>query len=150
MGINTWASLSIEPPQQRLDPVLLSTKMLSRAARPALRAGAAASVRPIPQNAANFATLREIEDRLKSIRNIEKITKTMKIVASTKLNRAQRAMTDSRSYGQNFQHRFRASRDQGSGGREQEDFDRRCQFGQGTLRWHSLRIVEESPQASRG
>merc|ERR1712058_142166 len=74
--------------------------MLSRAARPALRAGAAASVRPIPQNAANFATLREIEDRLKSIRNIEKITKTMKIVASTKLNRAQRAMTDSRSYGQ--------------------------------------------------
>jgi len=68
MGINTTPSLSIEPPQQRLDPVLLSTKMLSRAARPALRAGAAASVRPIPQNAANFATLREIEDRLKSIR----------------------------------------------------------------------------------
>ncbi|CAL3963967.1 unnamed protein product [Diplocarpon coronariae] len=74
--------------------------MLSRAARPALRAGAAVSVRPIPQNAAMFATLREIEDRLKSIRNIEKITKTMKIVASTKLNRAQRAMTDSRAYGQ--------------------------------------------------
>ena len=47
-----------------------------------------------------FATLREIEDRLKSIRNIEKITKTMKIVASTKLNRAQRAMTNSRQYGQ--------------------------------------------------
>jgi F-type H+-transporting ATPase subunit gamma len=37
---------------------------------------------------------------LKSIRNIEKITKTMKIVASTKLTRAQRAMTESRSYGQ--------------------------------------------------
>jgi len=36
---------------------------------------------------------------LKSIRNIEKITKTMKIVASTKLNRAQRAMQDSRVYG---------------------------------------------------
>lgn len=50
-------------------------------------------------NAANFATLREIEGRLKSIRNIEKITKTMKIVASTKLNRAQRAMQDSRVYG---------------------------------------------------
>lgn len=57
----------------------------------------AASVVP---NAANYATLREIEDRLKSIRNIEKITKTMKIVASTKLTRAQRAMTESRSYGQ--------------------------------------------------
>ena len=53
---------------------------------------------PIP-NAANFATLREIEGRLKSISNIEKITNTMKIVASTKLNRAQRAMQDSRSYG---------------------------------------------------
>jgi F-type H+-transporting ATPase subunit gamma len=52
------------------------------------------------QNAATFATLREIEDRLKSIRNIEKITKTMKIVASTKLTRAQRAMTNSRQYGQ--------------------------------------------------
>jgi F-type H+-transporting ATPase subunit gamma len=38
--------------------------------------------------------------RLKSIRNIEKITKTMKIVASTKMTRAQKAMTDSRTYGQ--------------------------------------------------
>ena len=38
--------------------------------------------------------------RLKSIRNIEKITKTMKVVASTKMNRAQRAMTESRVYGQ--------------------------------------------------
>jgi F-type H+-transporting ATPase subunit gamma len=52
---------------------------------------------------AGYATLREIEDRLKSIRNIEKITKTMKIVASTKLTRAQRAMTESRTYGQTSQ-----------------------------------------------
>ncbi|CAG8951501.1 hypothetical protein HYFRA_00007417 [Hymenoscyphus fraxineus] len=74
--------------------------MLSRAARPALRAGATVATRPIAPNAANFATLREIEDRLKSIRNIEKITNTMKIVASTKLTRAQRAMTSSRQYGQ--------------------------------------------------
>ena len=37
---------------------------------------------------------------MKSIRNIEKITKTMKIVASTKLTRAQRAMNESRTYGQ--------------------------------------------------
>jgi len=57
------------------------------------------SARPAP-NAATFATLREIEDRLKSIRNIEKITNTMKVVASTKLNRAQRAMQESRKYGQ--------------------------------------------------
>jgi len=54
---------------------------------------------PAP-NVATYATLREIEGRLKSIRNIEKITKTMKVVASTKLTRAQRAMTASRSYGQ--------------------------------------------------
>lgn len=74
--------------------------MLSRATRPALRAGAVAVARPVVGNAATFATLREIEDRLKSIRNIEKITKTMKIVASTKLTRAQRAMSNSRTYGQ--------------------------------------------------
>ena len=55
---------------------------------------------PVAASSANYATLREIEGRLKSIRNIEKITKTMKIVASTKLNKAQRAMAESRSYGQ--------------------------------------------------
>ncbi|KKA25081.1 ATP synthase gamma chain [Rasamsonia emersonii CBS 393.64] len=53
-----------------------------------------------PPNAANFATLREIEGRLKSIKNIEKITNTMKIVASTRLTRAQKAMEESRVYGQ--------------------------------------------------
>ncbi|KAH6650848.1 ATP synthase gamma chain mitochondrial precursor [Chaetomium tenue] len=73
--------------------------MLSRAARPALRAGAAVSFRAAAPTA-TYATLREIEGRLKSIRNIEKITKTMKIVASTKLTRAQRAMTESRKYGE--------------------------------------------------
>jgi len=36
--------------------------------------------------------------RLKSIKNIEKITKTMKIVASTRLNKAQRAMQSSRVF----------------------------------------------------
>ena len=54
---------------------------------------------PAPANAAGFATLREIEGRLKSIKNIEKITNTMKIVASTRLTRAQKAMDDSRVYG---------------------------------------------------
>ncbi|KAG0635211.1 ATPase, F1 complex, gamma subunit domain-containing protein [Tuber brumale] len=72
--------------------------MLSRAARPALQRVAAASIRPAQSN--NYATLREIEGRLKSIKNIEKITNTMKIVASTKLARAQRAMSESRTYGQ--------------------------------------------------
>jgi len=74
--------------------------MLSRAARPALSAGNAAMARVVAPNSANYATLREIEGRLKAIKNIEKITKTMKIVASTKLTRAQKAMGDSRTYGQ--------------------------------------------------
>ncbi|GME79444.1 unnamed protein product [Ambrosiozyma monospora] len=46
----------------------------------------------------NYATLREIETRLKSIKNIEKITKTMKIVASTRMGKAQRAIAASRVY----------------------------------------------------
>lgn len=46
----------------------------------------------------NYATLREIETRLKSIKNIEKITKTMKIVASTRLGKAQRTMALSRNF----------------------------------------------------
>lgn len=85
--------------------------MLSRVARPALRAGAAAAAIPArtAQNAATYATLREIEGRLKSIRNIEKITNTMKIVASTKLTRAQRAMNESRKYGETSQEVFESA-----------------------------------------
>jgi len=77
--------------------------MLSRAARPALRAAVTAPSRAAaagPSTAATYATLREIETRLKSIRNIEKITNTMKVVASTKLTRATRSMNDSRKYGE--------------------------------------------------
>lgn len=47
--------------------------------------------------------------RLKSIKNIEKITNTMKIVASTKLSRAQRAMQDSRVYGSTSEEVFKNS-----------------------------------------
>ncbi|KAF9045389.1 ATPase, F1 complex, gamma subunit domain-containing protein [Panaeolus papilionaceus] len=46
-----------------------------------------------------MATLREIELRLKSVRNIEKITKSMKMIASTKLAKAQRAMQAGKDYG---------------------------------------------------
>lgn len=60
-------------------------------------------------SAAGYATLREIEGRLKSIKNIEKITNTMKVVASTKLTRAQRAMNTSRSYGETSQEVFEAA-----------------------------------------
>lgn len=56
------------------------------------------SVQVARASSRNYATLREIETRLKSIKNIEKITKTMKIVASTRLNKAQRAMAASRVF----------------------------------------------------
>ncbi|KAH9000729.1 ATP synthase F1 gamma [Lactarius hatsudake] len=46
-----------------------------------------------------MATLREIELRLKSVRNIEKITKSMKMIASTRLAKAQRAMQSGKQYG---------------------------------------------------
>jgi F-type H+-transporting ATPase subunit gamma len=68
-----------------------------------------------PPNARSMATLREIELRLKSVKNIEKITKvafsvessecylsnvqSMKMIASTKLARAQRAMVIGKQYG---------------------------------------------------
>ncbi|KAG5519167.1 hypothetical protein PMAC_002255 [Pneumocystis sp. 'macacae'] len=46
-----------------------------------------------------MATLREIEGRLKSIKNIEKITKTMKTVASTKMTHSQKEMEKAKVYG---------------------------------------------------
>ncbi|ESK86865.1 atp synthase subunit gamma [Moniliophthora roreri MCA 2997] len=53
----------------------------------------------LQQNARTMATLRELELRLKSVRNIEKITKSMKMIASTKLAKAQRAMAAGKEYG---------------------------------------------------
>jgi len=52
-----------------------------------------------PQSSRNMATLRELELRLKSVRNIEKITKSMKMIASTRLAKAQRAMQSGKQYG---------------------------------------------------
>ncbi|KAG6222315.1 hypothetical protein E4U34_001520 [Claviceps purpurea] len=86
--------------------------MLSRAARPALRAAVTAPARATAvssNGAATYATLREIDNRRKSIKNIQKITSTMKIVASTKLNRAQRTMTESRKYGETASEVFQAA-----------------------------------------
>lgn len=86
--------------------------MLSRAARPALRAASAPALRPAATTTptalqtANYATLKEIEGRLKSIKNIGKITKTMKIVASTKLTKAQRTMETAQKYGETSQRVF--------------------------------------------
>ncbi|KAI9142268.1 F1 complex, gamma subunit of ATPase [Paraphysoderma sedebokerense] len=52
------------------------------------------------QQQAGMATLKEIQIRLKSIKNIAKITKSMKMIATTKMTRAQRVMNDARAYGQ--------------------------------------------------
>ncbi|TFK32254.1 ATPase, F1 complex, gamma subunit domain-containing protein [Crucibulum laeve] len=71
---------------------MLARRTLSAAARPNVLGAA-------PPQARNMATLREIELRLKSVRNIEKITKSMKMIASTKLAKAQRAMQAGKEYG---------------------------------------------------
>ncbi|KAK9379341.1 ATPase, F1 complex, gamma subunit domain-containing protein [Kockiozyma suomiensis] len=82
--------------------------LLRTSVRPVAQAVKAASTRSVVASN-NYATLREIEMRLKSIKNIEKITNTMKIVASTKLSRAQRAMQDSRVYGSTSEEVFKNS-----------------------------------------
>lgn len=58
------------------------------------------------QQVRNAGTLKEISIRLKSISNIEKITKSMKMIASTKVNKAQRAMETARAYGEAADHFF--------------------------------------------
>uniref|UniRef100_A0A7M4DXY0 F-ATPase gamma subunit n=1 Tax=Crocodylus porosus TaxID=8502 RepID=A0A7M4DXY0_CROPO len=47
----------------------------------------------------NMATLKDITRRLKSIRNIQKITKSMKMVAAAKYARAERELKPARVYG---------------------------------------------------
>jgi len=51
------------------------------------------------QQARNMATLKELKLRISSTKNIQKITKSMKMIASTKLVRAQREMEKARVYG---------------------------------------------------
>ncbi|KAI0088361.1 ATP synthase F1 gamma [Irpex rosettiformis] len=68
-------------------------------ARQALRIAKPSVAGAAPAGARNMATLREIETRLKSVRNIEKITKSMKLIASTKLAKAQRALQAGKEYG---------------------------------------------------
>ncbi|RIA84544.1 ATP synthase F1, gamma subunit [Glomus cerebriforme] len=47
----------------------------------------------------NYATLKEIQLRLKSVNSIAKITKSMKMIASTKMTRAQKSMEVARVFG---------------------------------------------------
>jgi len=69
--------------------------MLTSAA-PLLRASQSAGFH---SSGAQMATLRELEQRVKSVKNIEKITKSMMMIASTKLAKAQRAMNAAKAYG---------------------------------------------------
>ncbi|GMR45512.1 hypothetical protein PMAYCL1PPCAC_15707, partial [Pristionchus mayeri] len=46
-----------------------------------------------------FATLKDISMRLKSVKNIQKITKSMKMVAAAKYAKAERELKGARSYG---------------------------------------------------
>ncbi|KAG0167150.1 atp3 gamma subunit of the F1 sector of mitochondrial F1F0 ATP synthase [Apophysomyces sp. BC1015] len=67
----------------------------------ASRIAARPAVAPLSNGiqARNMATLKEIQQRLKSVSNIEKITKSMKMIASTKVNKAQRSMEAARAFG---------------------------------------------------
>ncbi|KAG0359066.1 atp3 gamma subunit of the F1 sector of mitochondrial F1F0 ATP synthase, partial [Podila minutissima] len=65
----------------------------------ATRAQPTASVLSNGIQSRNMGTLREIQLRLNSIKNIGKITKSMKMIASTKVTKAQRAMETARAYG---------------------------------------------------
>ncbi|KAI8100110.1 ATP synthase F1, gamma subunit [Halteromyces radiatus] len=69
--------------------------MLSTASRIAVRPAVARN----GVQARNMATLKEVQLRLKSVQNIEKITGSMKMIASTKVNKAQRAMEGARAFG---------------------------------------------------
>ncbi|GAA6006030.1 hypothetical protein JCM10207_007316 [Rhodosporidiobolus poonsookiae] len=70
-----------------------ASRTVARAAKPAVASRAFSST-PAPQ-----ATLRELEQRIKSVANIGKITKSMKMVAASRLARAQRSMNDAKAYG---------------------------------------------------
>jgi F-type H+-transporting ATPase subunit gamma len=46
-----------------------------------------------------FFLFKIVQQRLKSVQNIEKITKSMKMIASTKVTKAQRGMEAARAFG---------------------------------------------------
>jgi F-type H+-transporting ATPase subunit gamma len=59
-----------------------------------------AGARSFSSSPAPQATLRELEMRIKSVGNIGKITKSMKMVAASRLSRAQQSMKHAKAYGQ--------------------------------------------------
>lgn len=60
------------------------------------RAAAAAAARALP--ARGMATLKEVSNRIQSVKNIAKITKTMKMVAAAKMKAAERSLRRTRAY----------------------------------------------------
>ncbi|KAL3095853.1 hypothetical protein niasHS_005612 [Heterodera schachtii] len=55
------------------------------------------------QSVRSFATLKDISIRLKSIKNIQKITKSMKMVSAAKYAKAERELKGARAYGEGAQ-----------------------------------------------
>jgi len=75
-------------------------EMLARTGLAAFRAAAQPAQSPaLVVSSRNMATLKELKLRISSTKNIQKITKSMKMIASTKLNRAQKDMERARVYG---------------------------------------------------
>jgi F-type H+-transporting ATPase subunit gamma len=50
-----------------------------------------------------MANLKDIRDRIKSVKSIQKVTKAMKMVAAAKMRRAQERMEEARPYAQRLQ-----------------------------------------------
>ncbi|KAI6239693.1 ATP synthase subunit gamma, mitochondrial [Aphelenchoides fujianensis] len=57
----------------------------------------------VQQQQRGFATLKDISIRLKSVKNIQKITKSMKMVAAAKYAKAERDLKGARAYGEGAQ-----------------------------------------------
>jgi len=53
----------------------------------------------VPASARGMATLKDIETRLKSVKNIKKITSSMKMVSAAKFSRSERGLKPARAYG---------------------------------------------------
>lgn len=71
----------------------------STAARRAAASSGAIAARSFSSTPAASATLRDLERRVKSVKNIEKITGSMKMIATSRLNKAQAAMKTAKEYG---------------------------------------------------
>ena len=50
-----------------------------------------------------MANLKDIRDRIKSVKSIQKVTKAMKMVAAAKMRRAQERMEEARHYSHRLQ-----------------------------------------------